>query len=314
MSELCVSYGDSVLMKTKVRSNFLRAYIFYITMNMANNDTVHVLLQCCYFIRSGNQVDVSIDNDSSLLYGELSSSPLETIEALLSSKYVPLVSSSCEWGKASDEQKDDYNAEMVRFDHNLKSVMESMFGGVLLRLPSNELIEQCSHSMNTQILSNPVPENLELIIQLENIVGEWCDQIETYLSSGDSVTNETTVSSKSMPVSNDVGPKGELEYWRIRIQSLISIIEQLKQRKCNIVIEILSTFTKRCGDQEKAKIMLLISRWKQIDINVTEAANEAKDNVKYLFSLHRFIGPLYTGSIQSIIDTLPALINSIKVS
>lgn len=51
----------------------------------------------------------------------------------------------------------------------------------------------------------------------------------------------------------------------------------------------------------------------QIDVNVTEAANEAKDNVKFLFTLERFIEPLYSGIATTIIDTLPALMNSIKM-
>lgn len=51
----------------------------------------------------------------------------------------------------------------------------------------------------------------------------------------------------------------------------------------------------------------------QIDVNVTEAANEAKDNVKFLSTLERFIEPLYSGTATTIIDTLPALMNSIKM-
>ncbi len=48
-------------------------------------------------------------------------------------------------------------------------------------------------------------------------------------------------------------------------------------------------------------------------MNVTEAANEAKDNVKFLYTLERFIEPLYSGTATTIIDTLPALMNSIKM-
>ena len=59
--------------------------------------------------------------------------------------------------------------------------------------------------------------------------------------------------------------------------------------------------------------MSLLRRWKQIDVNITESANEAKDNVKYLYTLERFIDPLYTGNSETITDTLPALMNSIKM-
>ena len=60
-------------------------------------------------------------------------------------------------------------------------------------------------------------------------------------------------------------------------------------------------------------IFELLHRWKQIDISVTEAANEAKDNVKYLATLDKFIEPLYSGTPVSILDTVPSLLNSIKM-
>lgn len=48
-------------------------------------------------------------------------------------------------------------------------------------------------------------------------------------------------------------------------------------------------------------------------MRVTEALNEAKDNVKYLQTLEKFIEPLYDGNPETIKDTLPALMNSIKM-
>lgn len=63
-----------------------------------------------------------------------------------------------------------------------------------------------------------------------------------------------------------------------------------------------------CGNETRVSPIFL-----QIDVNVTEAANEAKDNVKFLYTLERFIEPLYSGTATTIIDTLPALMNSIKM-
>ena len=57
----------------------------------------------------------------------------------------------------------------------------------------------------------------------------------------------------------------------------------------------------------------LLAQWREIDVHITEAANEAKDNVKYLSTLERFFDPLYGSDPVAIIDTLPALMNAIKM-
>lgn len=69
------------------------------------------------------------------------------------------------------------------------------------------------------------------------------------------------------------------------MQRLTSITEQLKMNEYKDVFAVLSRTTKSVSDDTKQRIQTLLRRWKQIDIGITEAANEAKDNVKYLFTL-----------------------------
>ena len=53
--------------------------------------------------------------------------------------------------------------------------------------------------------------------------------------------------------------------------------------------------------------------YNRLDLLLTDKLNEAKDNVKYLTTLEKFIEPLYHGTPQQIIETLPALMNAIKM-
>ena len=67
---------------------------------------------------------------------------------------------------------------------------------------------------NFQQRINSMPD---LIPHFEELLEEWCNKIEEYLDADSSS-------------SADRGPKGELEYWRNRMQRLTSITEQLKRK------------------------------------------------------------------------------------
>lgn len=66
----------------------------------------------------------------------------------------------------------------------------------------------------------------------------------------------------------------------------------------------------RRADEHVNKLMLDYNR---LDLLLTDKLNEAKDNVKYLSTLEKFLEPIYEGTAQQIIDTLPALMNAIKM-
>ena len=64
---------------------------------------------------------------------------------------------------------------------------------------------------------------------------------------------------------------------------------------------------------DRQKVFTLVKQWRKIDVDITEAANEAKDNVKYLATLERFLEPLASGDLDQILDILPGLMNAVKM-
>eukprot|EP00960_Hanusia_phi_P069522 767109-Hanusia_phi.AAC.3 len=80
------------------------------------------------------------------------------------------------------------------------------------------------------------------------------------------------------------------------------VVEQLKKPIARVVIGVLTT--------AKSKHL---KRWKLCDNGITDALNEAKDNVKYLSTLQKYTEPLYSGTPEAIIESLPALMNNVKM-
>lgn len=258
-----------------------------------------MVCKCCYFVRnvpSGIALDMTKSGESDLLFGELGNSALGTIEAILSQSYRPMLDSYDNWGKVDEEQKNDFISEIGSFITNINEALTSFASGLELRAPDQKFYKALEVKSHRAALPS------EAVDHFETLLNDWCNQIERYL---DQPLHASDV--------DDVGPRGELEHWRGRMQKLTSITEQLKRPDCKQVISVLSALTKNTTDASKQNIVNLLRRWKQIDVNITESANEAKDNVKYLYTLERFIDPLYTGNAETITDTLPALMNSIKM-
>ena len=81
------------------------------------------------------------------------------------------------------------------------------------------------------------------------------------------------------------------------------------------IISLLTSVVRHDNNDEidTRRASTLLAQWREIDVHITEAANEAKDNVKYLSTLERFYEPLYGTSPSAIVEVLPALMNSIKM-
>ena len=263
-------------------------------------------------MRSGISVDVNVENDTSLLYGEIAASPLKTIEAMLTSQYAPLFSTASDWGLTSGEQKSEFGLEMNRFAHNIGAALDSLSCGLELKISEQDLFEKAECS-DTKLFVQRFEKEPDLVQNLESLLQEWCESIESFLFKPTGDAQPPSKKSKGITAHPEVGPKGELNFWRNRMQRLNSVTEQFQSEQCKVLVGILIEGSKGSRDRFGSKVPELLRRWKQIDVTVTEAANEAKDNIKYLASLQQFVVPFYSGSVGAMTDAIPALVNSVKV-
>ncbi|KAH0792655.1 Dynein heavy chain family protein [Histomonas meleagridis] len=121
---------------------------------------------------------------------------------------------------------------------------------------------------------------------------QWCSQIQSLLSVTEQVRQEDENS----------GPRAEMDYWRERMSIFSSLIESIKSQPTRIVISVL-----------KAAKHPSITLWNELDIKITESANEAKDNVKYLSSLEKYTELLYVLDPPGINEIVPGLISSVSM-
>jgi dynein heavy chain len=268
-----------------------------------------------YFLRNTHPdkpVRTDVATDPELLFGTVAANPLESLGATLAELFKPMVihaqdNPAC-WGQCDDEQKADFVGSFEKFTLELSEAIRALSGGIVLNKSKLQrpLPDPKSTSYQDLIKDDP-----EIVNDFGSLLEDWCREIEVYLEP-DNLDGQREANR------DDAGPRTELEFWRGRMQKITSINEQLRSRECRAVFNVLHAVTHVQGQADvlpknRQTVFNTLRRWKTIEINITEAFNEAKDNVKYLSTLEKFIEPLYTGRPAQIIDTLPALLNSVKM-
>ena len=139
-------------------------------------------------------------------------------------------------------------------------------------------------------------KDAKVAAQIEGVLEEWCRETDKLLKSGSQQSAGRGA--------EDAGPDTELEYWRSRMAKFNSVEEQLKTPESRLVLGV-STAARSAAHKE----------WKGIDMRVADAANEAKDNVKYLTTLEKALEPMYASPAdpRGILDGVPQLLNNIKM-
>jgi dynein heavy chain, axonemal len=98
------------------------------------------------------------------------------------------------------------------------------------------------------------------------------------------------------------GPLAEIEFWRSRYTALSGIYEQLNMPRAQLLIKVLHK-------AETSNLPVFAYQFGEL----SKLHAEAKDNVKFLSTLERHFKNITTGSFSTILDTLPSLMNAIRM-
>uniref|UniRef100_A0A4W3JGF5 Dynein axonemal heavy chain 8 n=1 Tax=Callorhinchus milii TaxID=7868 RepID=A0A4W3JGF5_CALMI len=248
---------------------------------------------CLFFVRYRNDVAITIRNEALFCIIDANEGILTGTENLLEKIFLPAISISENWGALNrsvhgEKEKKDFKDSISRYISFLHSANSSLHKAVLLTQTKDiDLSKLRSFEQVTAASSNP-----ETILQLENVLMVWYKQLEQVLAQSDQVRKEAENS----------GPLTELEHWKCMSARFNSIIEQLKGSSCKSVLNVLSS--------NHSKILKM---WRELDGRITDAANEAKDNVKFLQALEKVCQPLYNSDPVTMTKGVPNLINAIQM-
>uniref|UniRef100_A0A8D1J055 AAA+ ATPase domain-containing protein n=1 Tax=Sus scrofa TaxID=9823 RepID=A0A8D1J055_PIG len=219
---------------------------------------------------------------------------LNSMRHLLSDIFIPaLRATSHGWGELeglpeASSVRQEFLGSLEGFVNTLSSAEESLKEKVNLQKCDIFELKTLNESVDYLTLANN-PETLE---KIEGCMKVWIKQTEQVLAENNQLRKEA----------DDLGPRAELEHWKKRLSKFNYLLDQLKNPDVKAVLAVLAA--------AKSK---LLKTWREMDIRITDAANEAKDNVKYLYTLEKCCDPLYSSDPISMIDAIPTLINAIKM-
>ncbi|XP_027519575.1 dynein heavy chain 5, axonemal isoform X9 [Corapipo altera] len=253
---------------------------------------------CIFFIRSSLSKPITTEN----IYQEVNFNMmnigrdglLKSVEQLISEIFIPaLKTTGCGWVEVGEPQQ--VSDIKQNFLHALEAFV-SVLSGTQQSLLEKVSLKKCE-TYNLKTLRGPsdylmVANSTDALEKIEVCMNGWTKQIEQVLAENDQVRKEA----------DDLGPRAELDYWKKKLSKFDYLVEQLKSPDVKTVLGVLTA--------AKSK---LLKKWRALDIRITDAANEAKDNVKYLYSLEKYYEPLYNSDPVSMVDAIPGLINTIKM-
>jgi dynein heavy chain len=285
---------------------------------LTTGDNVKLEKKGVYFLRTTPPgKEVSLDKvDSDILFGELTPQSLELLKQAISLILANFINNKeshsgsntgkYNWGECDKEQVEEFKKAAEKFETELDTSISSLYESRDECKIDREYIDKLKEQDRAGSKAN-------LHQYYESKFTEWLNNFEKALEETDEGQKEKRhrrghndeASDPNNP--REEGPDAELDWWKDRFRNLSRYQELISNNKDFLEVKE-QVARSTAGDKEN-----LEKRYQAFENNLTERLNEAKDNVKYLVTLEKFIKPLDSGTPEEIMETLPALMNAIKM-
>uniref|UniRef100_A0A3B4ALM1 Dynein heavy chain tail domain-containing protein n=1 Tax=Periophthalmus magnuspinnatus TaxID=409849 RepID=A0A3B4ALM1_9GOBI len=260
---------------------------------LANLSETCLMGQCCFFVRTRNNISVTRENIHKVsflresLYGLLNGIE-NTFSCIL-----PALDAEQHQGVLNKLRHGE------KFKNNFMFTIKNCLGSLDdLQVRYEDIVHltevtdidfskvTCLNDMKA------AAADLKIVRRFEEILMTWYQEIDQVLLETDQLRR----------LDDSAGPLSELEHWKRMSQKFNSVINHIKSSECKAVIMVLNI-----GKSKTIKM------WRELYAKVTDHVNEAKDNVKFLGTLEKVCQPLYISDPVSIIKSLQNVFNAIHM-
>jgi len=242
-----------------------------------------------YFVRV-HPGPVSISTiQTDVIFGVINKGALRSLHALLNDLYLQHVQLRTDWGVVDADIVREFVANMRKFVVSLNESIGIIDKVIELRKPESPFLVENKPSALAKAAQDD-----ELIHHYEEILTDWIEQTESLLAE----------SELPRQVRDEDGPETELDYWNKRKAKFSTIVEQLKTPACKLVINLFQMPQAKKGP---------IRKWRLLDNALSDAANEAIENHRFLVGLGEYMKTLYSGTPITIAAEVPGLLNRLKM-
>ena len=248
-------------------------------------------------LKEGIELATPADIDSHVSCSMVLGSPVKSLLATLEHVFKPVLAANVgAWaGQLPDdgegERAGDFFSGISKYVAVLSDAVHGVEGGIELARPTNRSGDTVE--LKAAALSRAA-QSPELVASYEAAVSSWCGTVEALLSAA-------PVEAHLVPES-DEGVAAEIEYWKGRLAKFTALADQLRSRESKVVVGVL-------GSTRSAALR----RWKTLEAPMQDQTNEAKDNVKYLLTLEKYVEVLDGGSPAQVAELLPAFMQNVKM-